>query len=260
MTGVLGWVGMHAEHPSELLAAMARKPPADDSLSLSSHHGSGFGIAAIGLPGTSGVFTRHGLIVAMHGHVSWREREDRHAPMAEVAARLLDAFLQRGVEAFGMLRGDYAVALIDPSQDRAVLAVDRMSVRNIVYCEERGGIAFGPTCDTLSRHPAVVREVDPQALYDYAYFHMVPGPTTVFRRQRRVPPATSSTLPAVGALCKRTGVRISSRTRLVRWRRSRGSCAASSSPLCAISRKGRTAARSSAAAPTARRCPDSWAR
>ena len=188
MIGVLGWVGIRAEHPSELLMAMAGKQLADDSLSFSSHHGSGFGIAAVGHPGTAGVFARHGLVVAMHGHVSCGASGGRHAPLADVAACFLDAFLQRGVESFGMLRGDFAVALVDPLQGRAVLAVDRMSVRNIVYCEERGGIAFAPTCDALSRHPAASRDVDPQALYDYAYFHMVPGPTTVFRRQRRVTP------------------------------------------------------------------------
>jgi asparagine synthase (glutamine-hydrolysing) len=188
MIGVVGWVGIHAEHPSELLAAMAGNQQADAGLSYASQHGSGHGVAAIGPPGTSGVFIRHGLLLAMHGHVSWRELADRHAPMSEVAGRLLDAFLRRGVDAFGMLRGDYALALVDPSQDRAVLAVDRMSVRNLVYYKVRDGVVFGPTCDAVSRHPSVVRDVDPQALYDYAYFHMVPGPTTAFRRQRRVPP------------------------------------------------------------------------
>jgi asparagine synthase (glutamine-hydrolysing) len=188
MIGVVGWVGMHAEHPSGLLAAMAGPRPAGVALSYSSHHGSGYGVAAIGPPDTAGVFTRHGLVLAMHGHVIARDPERRRVPLGEVAARLLDAFVQRGVEALGMLRGDYAIALVDPSRDRAVLAVDRMSVRNIVYCEERGGIVFGPTCDATSRHPGVARDVDPQALYDYAYFHMVPGPTTVFRRHRRVPP------------------------------------------------------------------------
>jgi asparagine synthase (glutamine-hydrolysing) len=190
MIGVVGWVGIHAEHPAELLASMAGKQRGVAGLSYASQHGSGYGVAAIGPLETSGVFIRHGLVLAMHGHVSWRELTDRHAPMAEVAGRLLDAFLQRGVDAFGMLRGDYALALVDPSQDRAVLAVDRMSVRNLVYCKERGGLVFGPTCDAVSRHPAVVRDVDPQALYDYAYFHMVPGPTTAFRRQQRVPPGS----------------------------------------------------------------------
>ena len=199
MTGVVGWVGMHADHPSELLVAMAGRHPDEAGLSYASRHGSGYGVAALGPPGTTGVFSRHGLILAIHGHVAWRDLADRRAPIEEVAARLLDAFVERGVDALGRLRGDFALALVDPSQERAVLAVDRMSVRNVVYGEERGGVVFGPTCDAVSRHPAVVAEVDPQALYDYAYFHMVPGPTTVFRRQRRVPPG--SFVDSAGGRC-----------------------------------------------------------
>ena len=199
MTGILGWVGPHVEHPAERLAAMAGPPPVGANLSLDSHFGQGFGVAVTGLPGCGGVFQGHGLLVAVHGHVFWKSPGGRQAPMAEVAARLLDAFLEGGVDAFGKLQGDYAVALIDPAKDRVVLAVDRIGVRNIVYSEERGGLVFGPTCDAVSRHPDVRRDVDPQALYDYAYFHMIPGPATVFRRQRRVPPG--HLVDSVGGRC-----------------------------------------------------------
>ena len=204
MNGVLGWVGMHVEDASTLLAAMAGNRSVDEQ-SFASHLGTGFAVAATGPAGSVGVLARHGWVAAWHGHMSWRPRGSRHVPMAEVAAHLLDAFLQRGDEAFAMLRGDYAVALIDPAASRAVLAVDRMGVRNISYCEERSGIVFGPSCDALSRHPDVRRDVEPQALYDYVYFHMVPGPTTVYRRQRRLLPGHLVDAARGRTLCARTG-------------------------------------------------------
>jgi asparagine synthase (glutamine-hydrolysing) len=188
MTGILGWMGLPAEHPPALLAAMAGAGGAGDHLDFSSHYGSGFGIAAIGVPGTAGIFHRHGLVAAVHGHLLSRQPGGHQAPIAEVAAQLIDAYLARGLDAFAASRGDYAVALIDPTRNRVGLAVDRMGVHNIVYSVEQGGVIFGPTCDALSRHPVARRDVDPQSLYDYVYFHMVPGPATAFRHQRRVPP------------------------------------------------------------------------
>ncbi len=188
LTGILGWVGMRVGHAPSLLAAMAGTRSEEEPPTYASHHGDAFGIAAIGPPGTAGVFQRHGLVAALQGHLLGEQAGPRRAPMAAIAGRLLDAFLERDVDAFALLRGDYAVALVDPRRGRVVLAVDRMGVRNVVYSEQNGGVAFGPTCDVVSRHPAVRREVDPQALYDYVYFHMVPGPATVFRGQRRVPP------------------------------------------------------------------------
>jgi asparagine synthase (glutamine-hydrolysing) len=188
MTGIFGWVGLRSEHPPTLLAAMAGPAREREDLSFSSHCGSGFGVAAIGLPGTAGVFERNGLVAALYGHPMWRDRDVRRPTMAEVAARLIDAFRRQGASAFDSLGGDYACALVDPAADRVLLAVDRMGVRNVTYSEERGGIVFGPSCDAVARHPEVRREIDPQALYDYAYFHMVPGPTTVFRGLHRIPP------------------------------------------------------------------------
>jgi asparagine synthase (glutamine-hydrolysing) len=137
---------------------------------------------------TSGVFRRHGLIVAFHGHPFGRDSERRCTELADVVERLLEAFIVRDVAALGALHGDYALALIDPRRERVILAVDRMSVRNIVYAAPATGIVFGPTCDVISRHPAIHRDVDNQAIYNYLHFHMVPGPSTIFHRQRRVPP------------------------------------------------------------------------
>lgn len=188
LTGILGWVGLGVEHAESLLATMAGPRAEAGRVILSSHHGDGFGIAAIGPSGTAGVFDRRGLVVALHGHLLPERPRSRRAPLADVAAQLIDAFLERGIDALAALRGDYAVALADPRRGRVVLAVDRMGVQNIVYSEQHGGVVFGPTCDAVSRHPAARREVDSQALYDYVYFHMVPGPATAFRGQRRVPP------------------------------------------------------------------------
>jgi len=188
LTGILGWVGLRVDHAPALLESMAGWRTAAARPGYSSQHGDGFGIAAIGPSGTAGVFDRRGLVVALHAHPLPERSTSRQVPLADVAVRLIDAFLERGIDALAALRGDYAVALADPPRGRVVLAVDRMGVRNVVYSEQNGGVVFGPTCDVVSRHPAVRREVDPQALYDYVYFHMVPGPATAFRGQRRVPP------------------------------------------------------------------------
>jgi asparagine synthase (glutamine-hydrolysing) len=45
----------------------------------------------------------------------------------------------------------------------------------------------GSSCDVVAAHPAVNARVDPQAIYNYVYFHMVPGPGTAFSGLRRIP-------------------------------------------------------------------------
>ena len=188
MSGVFGWAGLRDDSGGPTLDAMTASASRDDGASCASESGPGFAIAATGLGRTGGVFRRHGLIAAFQGHPFWRASERRCTELADVVEHFLEAFIARDVGALGALHGDYALALIDPRRARVILAVDRMSVRNIVYAAPAAGIVFGPTCDVLSRHPAIHRDVDDQAIYNYLHFHMVPGPSTIFHRQRRVPP------------------------------------------------------------------------
>ena len=184
MNGLAGWVGLRDDAGASTLDAMTAH---DDGSSISREVGPGFGIAAAGHPLTTALARRGGLIVAVSGHPFLQRSAGSPTRIGEVADRLLDAFIAFDIAALGDIRGDFAVAILDIERMRLILAVDRMSVRNIVYAAARGGIVFGADCSAVSRHPAVEREIDPQALYNYLYFHMVPGPATVFRGQNRIP-------------------------------------------------------------------------
>lgn len=188
MSGVFGWVGVGTDNAQGVLDAMAAAAASEGASSTGRECGAGYAAAATGLPGTAALISRRELIVGLYGHPLWQGTGHRARPLDEVAGLLIDAFIARDVAALGELKGDYALALIDPRRNRVVLAVDRMSVRNVVYAFAGGGLVFGPSCTTVSRHPGIRSEIDPQGLYNYLHFHMVPGPATVFRDQHRVPP------------------------------------------------------------------------
>jgi asparagine synthase (glutamine-hydrolysing) len=184
VSGILGWAGLRDDAGPAALAAMAAR---GDGPSISHEAGPGFAIAAGGGKVATAVVRRRGLILALSGHPFLQQSKGLSAPIAEVAERVLDALVAFDIAALGDMRGDFALAFLDTERARLILAVDRMSVRNIVYAEKGGGIVFGPDCAMVSRHPAVDRNVDQQALYNYLYFHMVPGPATVFKGQYRIP-------------------------------------------------------------------------
>jgi asparagine synthase (glutamine-hydrolysing) len=82
------------------------------------------------------------------------------------------------------VEGDFAVAL--PLEDgRCFLAVDRFSEHTLCYRIDEAGISFALRADQLARNP---NDLDPQALFDYLYFHVIPSPRTVFRGVMRLPP------------------------------------------------------------------------
>ena len=93
------------------------------------------------------------------------------------------AFRMHGVVAPQFVQGDFAVALYEPD-GRIFLAVDRFAMRNLCYQYKNGQLRVTERADDLAGPAA---ELDPQALYDYLYFHMIPAPRTVFKDVFRLP-------------------------------------------------------------------------
>ncbi len=67
---------------------------------------------------------------------------------------------------------------------RTVLAVDRFGIRTLCYRVEGGAIRFAERADALA-DPG--HELDPQAIFDYLYFHAIPSPRTIFKDIHRLP-------------------------------------------------------------------------
>jgi len=86
-------------------------------------------------------------------------------------------------EALQGISGDFAVGLRLPG-DRVFLAVDRFAIRSLCYRVDNGQIRFAERADTLAD---TGRDIDPQAIFDYLYFHVIPSPRTIYKGVLRLP-------------------------------------------------------------------------
>ncbi|GAB4466146.1 MAG: asparagine synthase (glutamine-hydrolyzing) [Burkholderiaceae bacterium] len=124
------------------------------------------------------------LLLAYVGHPRLRKPRGTTANLDDLA----EALARDGAAALGAIEGDFALAAWNAVSARGVLAVDRIGVRQLVYTSTPGGLAFASTLDALLRHPAVCRDLSPQAVFDYLYFHVCPGPQTIYRDCLRLMP------------------------------------------------------------------------
>lgn len=99
------------------------------------------------------------------------------------AAAWTAAFARFGTAAPLHVRGDFAVAVRD-NAGRTLLAVDRFAIRTLCYQVARNELRYAERADELCGD---VPELDPQAVFDYLYFHVIPAPRTVFRNVHRLP-------------------------------------------------------------------------
>jgi asparagine synthase (glutamine-hydrolysing) len=102
---------------------------------------------------------------------------------ADIAERWQSLLQQRGPQhAASQVSGDFAVAM--PLPDGSVfLAADRFGVRTLYWRIDQDRLRFADRADALGG-----TDLDPQALFDYLYFHVVPSPRSVFQGVSRLPP------------------------------------------------------------------------
>ena len=114
----------------------------------------------------------------------------KDSSLAEIARQKGDVaaweklFREKGMLAPAAVAGDFAVGLSDVG-GRTFLAVDRFAVRSLCYRQVGDRLLFAERADELADSSV---EIDPQAIFDYFYFHAIPSPRTIYKGIFRVPP------------------------------------------------------------------------
>ena len=184
MRGLCGWFSDRPDtHGESTLRGMltANQPPAVDAELKISAQG---GLAVFGTAARPQLLAVDGFMLAMVGHPRLCEGAARTAD----PAALLRALQARGKDALPDIGGDFALAAWDSNRRRGLLAVDRIGVHQLVYGRANGSLAFGSTLDMVGGYPGVRRDLSSQGIFDYLFYHVSPGPRTVFADLHRVPP------------------------------------------------------------------------
>lgn len=114
---------------------------------------------------------------------------------------ILALYRRFGSDCVKHMRGIFALAIWDARRSELFLARDRLGKKPLNYAPTRHGLIFCSEIGPLSRHPAVNRDHDPDALELFLQLLSVPAPWTIYRSIRKLPPAH-------WAICSRAGFRI----------------------------------------------------
>lgn len=102
---------------------------------------------------------------------------------ADRASTWLDRYKRRGDDAFAQAGGGFALAIVDVVRARVLLAVDRFAIETLCFRHDAAEVAFADAADAVA---AANAPLDPQALFDYLYLHVIPAPRTAFRDVQRL--------------------------------------------------------------------------
>jgi asparagine synthase (glutamine-hydrolysing) len=95
-----------------------------------------------------------------------------------------------GVDVVQRLRGMFAFAIWDRRRRRILLARDRVGIKPLVYAWDGKCLRFGSELKAILQDVTVPRQLDWEAVRDYFTHLFVPGPRTIFRGIKKLPPAS----------------------------------------------------------------------
>ena len=191
MSALCGWVGSRPSdaQPAQLLLTMA------DAFRGRRLSEASVGSAPAAIWATSD--RAHGMVcnatepwVGVIGAPRWRDpglvEEQRERGRA---AALRRAYREHGLEFFSQLIGAFAFVILEPSANRALIAVDRMGIHQLYFSSYNNQLIFGSTADLVRAYPGVGATVPLQSIYNYLHAYVCRSPGTIYAEQRKLGPA-----------------------------------------------------------------------
>lgn len=185
MAGICGWLDNKANEPTPDISAMAGALARFDGARTQIATKPMCGLAAADLGSRQFLVEEGELLVAFSGTPNFANRELQDLARARGhGVALAEAFRRWKDSMANHLLGQYAVAIVNPATQTLVLAVDRFATHPIAFFTEGNSIRFASNLDALSVGRNL--ELSPQSIFNYIYFHVIPGPETIYRDVRRL--------------------------------------------------------------------------
>ena len=102
---------------------------------------------------------------------------------------ILHLYEEYGIDCLRKLNGMFAFALWDRKRQELFLARDPMGIKPLHYAESNGQFVFASEIKSILEYPGISRQIDLDAVNQYASFDYVPAPRSIFRGIKKLLPA-----------------------------------------------------------------------
>lgn len=187
MAGLCGWINHKQDEQAPNIVSMAATLGRFDGAVAQTQGAAWCQLAAAGLG--SGPFAGEdgAYLIAFAGAPGFPDHEWADvARQSGLLAALAAGYRRWRDDLAKHLTGQYSISVVDREQRSLYLAVDRFATHPVVFRNTAGGLMFGSTLDALVQGSDRDLELDPQAIFNYVYFHVIPGPDTVYSGVRRL--------------------------------------------------------------------------
>ena len=183
MSGICGWFipesSQEQQKQIESMAETMRSP-------LASHIQTGleghFSYAVCSQDKVDNIAIKDRFILILEGRVI--RRSDK---TAVGATWLAEQWQNSGTAVLKQISGQFAFCIFDKQTQTLLCATDQMGFCPLFYIElANGGFAFASRASALQSCELTKQAINPQAIFEYLFSHMVPSPTVIYQQQQRL--------------------------------------------------------------------------
>ena len=138
---------------------------------------------------TPSSYQSNDLLVIVDGTLNWQDTELAEFQQSHSSAETLaKGFQQHGKTILNRLKGQFAIAIIKPDSQYCLLAIDPLGIRPLAYYYQDGLLVFSSQLDNILIHPQVKTKINPQGIFNYLYFQMIPSPNSIYQHIAKLQP------------------------------------------------------------------------
>ncbi|TCV88144.1 asparagine synthetase B family protein [Sulfurirhabdus autotrophica] len=185
MKGMCGWIGTKEAIPDtrKITNSLVVSMSGELKDSVQALYGARDGMAGWSEMGQASCYEIDSLKVVVVGNVHWKsEALNRLSLETSPAAAVANAFSTSSKAFLEEMHGAFCVAIMDEQADRVLIAIDRLGIYPLCYSLQRENFVFATSTDGVVAHPEISNEIDPQAVFNYLFFHMVPSPGSIYKQ------------------------------------------------------------------------------
>lgn len=102
------------------------------------------------------------------------------------AKALLSGFTNTKDFSLEHIRGQFSAVVYLPKQKRTILITDKTGSHPLYYFIKNSTLVFASSVGALKKHPGFDNTLNNQAIYNYLYFHSVPGPSNIYKNVQKL--------------------------------------------------------------------------
>lgn len=188
MDGIFGWLGNHDGH-QKILYDMGRAAKLGDSAFLQQYSVNTFGLAASSKFRKAWLHIHDDIVVSLLGRPTFDDSTLAATSTENPASAIAKGWQLYATDLPKRMRGNFAFAVIEPRTRTVHLVLDRVGIERLSYASKGEQFVFGSSVQSVAAHPSIGRNIDPQAIYDYLYFHTIPAPRSIYQGINKLLPA-----------------------------------------------------------------------